>query len=210
MGIPIVSGASSDLWTIDPTSKAGRVSLYGPDGQALVYNSGSDRGIANILVRQTATTGAGASGWAIRSATSGKVLYITKIWLQLAFDGTGAASLMRCELIKGTGCTAMSGGNAVTPLLKRTSITNADVDCRVLDTGLTQTNITQGAAFWTASAPRVTFSATQSAPFPSFVLDFGDKPLELAQNEVLSLRNGPTNASVVGDTWFGGCEFYGG
>lgn len=37
VGAIIKSGATSDLWTIDPTSKAGRVTLYDTDGRSLAY-----------------------------------------------------------------------------------------------------------------------------------------------------------------------------
>ena len=97
----------------------------------------TNRGIADIRVVQSATTGSGVATWAFRNKTSGKKIYITRIWMQLFQSGTGAATEMQYEWVKGTGCTAMSGGNAVTPLNKRTAFTNPDVDIRVLDTGLT-------------------------------------------------------------------------
>ncbi|MEA2639818.1 MAG: hypothetical protein QOF51_1212 [Chloroflexota bacterium] len=116
---------------------------------------------------------------------------------------------MRYELIKGTGCTA-TNGNAVTPLMKRSSYTNPDVEVKLLDTGLTLTGVTLGSAFFACLWPRITHSATATANSASnpFVLDVGDQPIELAQNEVLAIRTEVT--SVVGDGVFGGCEFYGG
>lgn len=166
-------------------------------------------GIADIRVAQSATTAAGASVWAIRCATTGKTLKIRKIWMQLYFTGTGAATEMQYEWIKGVTCTAMSGGAAVTPLIKSTAyITNADVNVRVLDTGLTQTGISQGAAFFSCAWARLTHSATQAGGIsPPFVLDLADCPIELAKDEVLSLRQCTT--SVIGDTVIGGVEFYG-
>lgn len=174
-----------------------------PEAQAA-----EDRGIAHVSVIATATTAADASLWAIRNKTAAKTLFITRIWLQMSFNGTGAATEQRYALRKGISCTAMSGGAAVTPLLKRTAITNPNVDCRVLDTGLTQTGISQGAVFWSCAWARLTHSATQAGGIsPLFTLDF-QSPLELAQNEVLSLQN--VVAAVVGDSVFGACEFYGG
>ncbi len=171
---------------------------------------GTNKGVLDIRVAQSATTAAGASVWAVRNATAGKVIFITKIWIQLSFLGTGAATSMVYELIKGTGCTAMSGGSAVTALLKKAGVTNPDVDARVLDTGLTQTSISQGAAFWNMSHQRVTNGATQTSNTtgPMVLLDFSDDPIELVQNEVLSLRQAAT--SVIGDTVRGGVEFHGG
>lgn len=209
MGIPIVSGASADLLTIDATSKAARVTLYGPDGAPLVYTSTNDRFAADIRVKQTATTGAGAVVWAIRNKTSGRTIYIDKIILHLAQAGTGAATEMQYEFIKYTGVTALTSATAVTPLLKRTSIANADLDVGVLDTGITMTNGSAGAAFWNAYMQRVTHSATASADSTGapWVFDFGNFPIELAQNEALALRNVVT--AVVGDIVSGTCIGYG-
>ena len=167
-----------------------------------------NRGVADIRVVQSTTTSAGAAVWALRCATAGKVLYVTKIWMQFSFKGTGAATEMQYEWVKGTGCTGMTGGAAVTPLLKKTSITNADVDCSLLDTGLTQTAISQGTPFWNGYWSRLTHSATQGGVIANpFLIDFADVPLELAKNEVLTLRQVVT--SVANDCVSGGVEFYG-
>ena len=168
-------------------------------------------GIAAIKVVQSATTGAGAATWAIRNGTTtGKTLFIRKIWMQFIFSGTGAATEMQYEWIKGASCTAMSGGTAVTPLLRTSRVSHGDVDVRVLDTGLTQTGISMGSSFWIGGYQRVTHAATQTADTSSniFELDFGAYPIELQKNEVLTLRQLAT--SVIGDTVLGGVDFYGG
>jgi hypothetical protein len=186
----------------------GSVWVQTPQGDPTVYASSHDRGIARINVVQTAATAAWAYVWALRSATAGRTLYISRIWLQLWFNGTGAATEMIYVLCKGADCTAMSGGAAVTALLKRTAITNPDVDCRILDTGLTLTGVSLGGIFWRVAWSRLTHSATQAGVCsPQFVLDFGRQPIELSQNEVLVMQQAA--ASVVGDTIAGGVEFYG-
>lgn len=173
-----------------------------------VFAGSYDRGIARINVVQTAATAAWAYVWALRNPTAGRTLYINRIWLQLWFNGTGAATEMIYVLVKGASCTAMSGGATITTLLKRTSITNPDVDCWVLDTGLTLTGVSLGGIFWRTAWSRLTHSATQAGvASPQFVLDFGDKPIELAKNEVLVMQQAA--ASVIGDTIAGGVEFYG-
>jgi len=207
----IESGASVDLLTIDPTAKAARVLLYAPDGTPLVYPSLTGRSVANVLVRQSAATAAGASVWGLHEPTAGRTIYITKIWLKPSFDGAAALTHMRYELIKATGVTSFTGGVVVTPLIKRTSIGAPNAVARVLDTGLTLTGATFGGAFYTLNYQRILSGAALATTMgyitgPVHVLEF-NPPIELAQNEALAIRNGPTNASVIGDTLMGGVEF---
>ncbi len=172
---------------------------------------GTNRGIADIRISQSATTGAGAAVWAIRNKTAGKKIYISRIWMQLWQGGTGAATEMQYEWKKGTGTTVMSSGaTAVTPLLKRTATTNPDVEVYKLDTGLTMTGASHGAAFFNCVWARVTHSATATADIcsPQFTLDLLGDPIELLQNETLTLMQCTT--SVVGDSVSGGVEFHGG
>jgi len=201
----IKSGSSTDQWTIDPTN-AGRVTLYDANGN-LLSPLATRRSTANVLVRQSAATAAGAAVWAIRNPYSNIVISILNIYLQLSFDGTGTNVLMRYELIKGTGCTAMSGGVSVTPLIKRTSIGQSNAEIRVLDTGLTLTGVTFGSAFHTMTWGRMSASTSVQAPSPQHRLDCSKYPIELDQNEILAIRNGPTNNSVIGDTILGSVEF---
>jgi len=201
----IKSGNSTDQWTIDPTN-AGRVTLYDANGN-LLYPLATRRSVANILVRQSAATVAGAVVWAMRNPYSNIIVSIMRIYLQLSFDGIGAATLMRYELIKGTGCTAMSGGAIVIPLIKRTSIGQSNTDIHVLDTGLTLTGVTFGSAFHTVTWGRNTPSASIQAASSQHKLNYFTYPIELAMNEVLAIRNGPTNNSVIGDTILGSVDF---
>lgn len=172
-----------------------------------------DSSVYDLRVAQSATTAATAVVWAIRNsatAASKRILYVRKIWMQLWFKGTGAATEMQYEWIKGTGCTAIAGGGvAVTGLLKRTTLTNPDVDCQVLDTGLTMTGGALGSAFFNATMSRLTHSATQAGGIGGMIpLDFKEYPIELAANEFLALRQCTT--SVIGDCVSGGVEVYGG
>lgn len=167
------------------------------------------RGMVNILVRQTAATAAGVTVWAIQNPSATKTVLVKNCKIQLSFDGTGAASQMRYEWVKATGVTTFSLGVAVTPINLRTALGAPAAVVRVLDTGLTTTGGTFVSAS-TMTSNRVTFSATQAAQ--SLVWNTGmesvqNAPIELAQNELWGLRNGPTNASVIGDTVVGYCEF---
>lgn len=201
----IKSGASTDQLTVDPTSKAARVTLYDFAGNAILPTELA-RCTSNILVRQTATTAAGAAVWAIRNSSAARTVVILGVSFHCAFDGTGAATLMRYEFLKATTVTAFSGGTQVTSALHKTSLSAPLAETRVLDTGLTLTGAAFGGPIYTATHGRITPSATALAAGPQHVLPFsvmGMGPLELAQNECLVLRNGPTNASVVGDSVFG-------
>ena len=201
----IKSGSSTDQWIIDPTN-AGRVTSYDANGN-LLCPLVTRRSVAKILVRQSAATAAGAVVWAIRNPYFNITVSIMKIYLQLSFDGTGTNILMRYELIKGTGCTAMSGGAIVVPLIKRTSIGQSNTEIRVLDTGLTLTGVTFDSSFHTMTWGRMAPSTSVQSPSPPYLLDYSKYPIELATNEVLAIRNGPTNNSVIGDTVIGSVEF---
>ncbi len=208
--VEIKSGATSDLVTIGATSKALRVTMYDDNGMS-ISPAETFRGSANILVRQTAATAAGVCVWAIHNSSAIKTVQVLRIKYHLSFDGTGAASLMRYEWVKGTAVTVFSGGAAVTPAFLKTGISSAVSTVRVLDTGLTTTGLVAGGAVDGANMARLTFSATQAGGIgvPQ-VLDFATVqggPLELAQNEILCLRNGPANASVVGDTVLGSVQY---
>lgn len=163
------------------------------------------RGAANILVRQTAASAAGTVVWALRNSGS-RTIQIPRIFLQLSFDGTGAATLMRYELLKATGVTSITGGAAVTPSNFKTALSFNSVDCKVLDTGLTLNGASFGGPILTATQGRLTPSATaQSAGSPAYIdlPTLGMGPIELAPNEALVLRVGPTNVAVIGDSVFG-------
>jgi len=209
-GIEIKSGADSTVATVGTVSKALRVTLYDENANPVMPIE-TFRGSATILVRQSATTAAGACVWAIHNSSATKTVQILRIKYQLSFDGTGAASLMRYEWIKGTAVTTFSGGTLVTPAFLKTGINTAVSTVRVGDTGLTTTGLVAGGAVDMTNYARLTFSATQAGGIgPAHVLDFSSiqaGPLDLAVNEILCLRNGPTNASVIGDTVMGSVQY---
>jgi hypothetical protein len=206
----VKSGASSDQWTVDPTSKAGRVTLYDAAGNCLQPTELA-RGAVSIVVRQSAATAAGAVVWGLRNSSGTRTINVLRILFNLGFDGTGAATLMRYEFLKATGVTSFTGGAAVTPSIFKTALTQAvGADPRVLNTGLTLTGATFGGPLYTVGWGRLTPSATAQACGGEHVIDFaelGMGPFELAQNEVLCIRNGPTNPSVIGDTLTGSVFF---
>lgn len=211
VGAIIQSGATADLLTVDPTSLALRASLYDPNGNALVPKE-TYRGSVRILVRQSAATGAGAAVFGVYNSNGTKTVRVVKIRMQFGFDGTGAATNMRYEWIKATGITTFSGGTLETASQFRGAF-GAPVSAvaRTLDTGLTTTGATFGGPVAMFGWSRLTQSATQSGAWSSeFVLEQDPLrmgPIELANQEALILRNGPTNASVIGDTVLGAIYF---
>jgi hypothetical protein len=105
---------------------------------------------------------------------------------------------MKYEWIKGQTVSVFSGGVAVAPVNLRSSISNPDVDARLLDTGLTATGLSSVQTLGRSAWARLTHSATQAGGVSAQLrLDFGDCPLELAYQEVFGLRQLVT--SVIGD-----------
>lgn len=205
MGVEIKSGASTDLLTVDPLSKAARVTLYDVGGNPISRNS-SFNGAAVVNVRQTATTAAAAVVWGLYNSSSTVTFWISRINLQCFFDGTAAATLMKYELIKATSVTVFSAGTAVTPVKKITSQT-ALASVRVLDTGLTTTGIANVQVLGNLVMGRVTQTTTnyQQAPLLLDWTAINSGPISLVQNEILAIRQ--TVTSVIGDNCVGTVEW---
>jgi len=210
MSVKIISGVDSTLLTIDPTSKAARVTLYDSAGNELLPIPTAAYLIGISPTRQTVIDTAGGTFWAMRNNTSGRVIYIRRILLIVSFDGTAAATTSRFDLARFSGATP-SGGTAVTlpggAIKKRTGYGNSNLlDARwIAGTagGLTMTSITVEAAFASVGVSR---GVTGSVGVCS--LEFGDAGshpndrFELAVGEGLAIQAGVTG--VVGDM-FQGC-----
>lgn len=199
----IKSGTTADLLSVDPTSKAARVTLYDALGTPL-NSPDTFRGFYSVKVRQSAATGAGATVFAIWNGTAGKTINISSISLQLFFDGTAAATLMEYELLKATGVSAFSGGVVVTAAIKKGTLPPVSAVARILDTGLTLTGASFGAQIIDMAQGRVTQTTTNFASTlrPDNVFE---TPIELAFQEALVLRQVVT--SVIGDRIMGCVEF---
>lgn len=134
----IQSGATADLMTVDPTSKAARVTLYNSSGVE-IRQPPSGSYMAPINVRQTSAAAANVVVWNMRNpAGSAKTVYIRKISLSIAFDGTASAGItLRYKLLRyNTG--TYTGGTNVPVIKKATSMpATAVTDIAFLDTGLT-------------------------------------------------------------------------
>jgi hypothetical protein len=214
MPVQIQSGTSSSALTIDPVSKAARVTLYTTDGSPL-HPQDAYRGIVSISVRQLLTSGAaqGSAVWAIHNVTGTKTINIKQVQIQMFFDGTAAATLMKYEFVKATGVTSLTGGTAVVPLAKKTSIsTTAAAKVMVFDGSANLS--APGAIYGGVMCPLVSGRVTQTALSFSSTLstmsfeNFREFPIELAANEMLALRpSAGWTGTVIGDNIVGYVEF---
>lgn len=164
-----------------------------------------------VNVRQSAATAASSIVWGLHNPSATKIICIRSAALQLFFDGTAAATLMKYELVKYTGVTSFSLGVVVTGMHKRTSLSGAVVGvARVLDTGLTATGGTAQAVVPVGAMGRVTQTATNFQCAWAMPLSANERgtinamSIELAQNELLAIRQSAT--SVIGDNIVGYVE----
>lgn len=185
----IQSGATTDLWTIDPTSNAGRVTLYDSAGLE-TGKPPTGAFLAGINIRQAAATAAPATVWAMRNVSGPATAYIRHIRLIVSFDGTASAgNTLRYDLQRFDTATP-TGGTAVTVVKKRSAYAASNVsDVRFADAGLTTTGVVFGATFHTVGVPvSVTNQCTEQD------LDFStsgeryNAPFELASGEGLCIR----------------------
>jgi len=193
----IQSGATADLWTIDPTSNAGRVTIYDSAG---LETSKPPTGayIANVNIRQTAVTAANSTVWAMRNVAGPLTVYIRHIRLIVSFDGTAAATTTLRYDIERFDTATPTGGTAVTVVKKRSTYATSNVtDVRFLDTGLTTTSVAFGAAFHTIGlAASVTNGGMEQDLDFTTALERYNAPFELASGEGLCIRLNV--AAVVG------------
>lgn len=112
---------------------------------------------APVFIRQSAATTAGNTVWALRmDPSSTKLIYIDEIDLTLSFDSANPATRTTlfynlCKLQDAT----PSGGILLNDVKMDTSNAAADTIIRQLDTGLTTTGVTFGAAMTTFGVPAV-------------------------------------------------------
>jgi hypothetical protein len=190
----IQSGATADLLTIDPTSKAARVTLYNTDGVA-ASTALSGSYVAPVNIRQTAATGAGGTVWAMRNG-SARDICIRGLELAIIFDGSSSSVTVKYELARFSGATP-TGGAAITIIKKKASYPPSSVvDIRFLDTGLTTTGVTFATSFFVIGLP-ISASAVSRDGDPVFKV-FGEEHscFVLEANEGLCIRL--TNAAVIG------------
>jgi len=204
----IKSGATSDLLTIDPTSKAARTSLYDSSGLEL---SGPPYGsyMAQIDLRPGAiVAGASVALWSMRNLSS-RTAYLRRLKLFAGyFAATVTATVAQFGLARFRTATP-TGGNAITVVPKRTSYGSSGVtDVRQIapsaTAGLTTTGVAFDAVFAFFGYPRqpVTtygaggFMVSVDLPWKEALEPFS--AIELAPNDGLAILI-PNIATVAGD-----------
>jgi len=194
----IQSGATSDLWTIDPTSKAGRATLYDSLGNELIAKPTEGSFLASVLVRQSTTTAADAIVWSLFNASSTVKVRIRSIRLEMLFDGTAAAATSRSYYIERTTTAAPTAGTAITPAKKRSADAGSITDVRFLDTGLTKGTMGVTASpFFRIALPISVTGNVQALPLPLHLM--GERiiaPILLVQNEGIGIFINDTNTTA--------------
>lgn len=201
----IKSGAGGTTLTVDSGSNAARVTLYDVNGSA-VRPTPTGTYMAPVSMRFTGTTASGSSVWSIRAGASLSV-YIRRIFLAAAFDGTAAATSAFYELHR-FGTATPSGGTAGTVIKKDNLYGGSTLaDFRQSATGgaLTVTSVVFETALASLVNPR---GATGGSCVMN--VDFTTSPesrpfLVLAPNEGLAIQIAAT--AVVGDGLAGFIEW---
>lgn len=203
----IQSGATTDLWTVDPTSKAGRITLYDSSGNELIKKPSAGSYVANILIRQSATTAANTMVWSIFNTSSTIFNRIRALRLLMMFDQTATAATTKAYYLQRIATAVPSGGTAITPTKKRSGDTGAVADIRFADTGYTTTSMTTVASPFCKIAVPISVTAV-IAPMPMPLHVMGERlfsPIELGQNEGIGIFLNETAA--IGQGIAGYVEF---
>ena len=197
----IKSGATADQLTIDPNSKASRVTEYDSSGVELYKTPTGSYLIPISMGRQTAAIAAGSYIWAFRNGAS-KIIRLRRIVLITSFDGTAAASTQIYQLMR-FGNATPSGGSAITIVKKKTTFGASTVaDARQNPAAaLTIAGVVFETVGMCIQQPR------QLAPLQqlNIPLDQSNNVYELQPNEGLAINL--LVVGVIGDTIAGFMEF---
>jgi hypothetical protein len=184
----IRSGATTDELTVDPTSKAARVTQYGALGTP-VYGSYVGAYMTKIEIVPT-TLNAGTTYFSMRNLGT-KDIHIHRILLYSSFSGVNAATRSIFEIERFTTATP-TAGTAQTAVKKATSFPTSNVtDIRFAPGGLTTTNVVFGDPF---TLVNVTNQLSYQTAFQIEYPEEQDNRLILAANEGLCIR---ANTAIV-------------
>lgn len=212
----IKSGATTDIWTIDATSKAGRVTMYDTGGTPI--NPAYSTFMSRIEVVPTLLT-TGTTYWTMKNTASGggKTAYIRAMSLNIALivnsataTTAGVRNALEFERFTGTTPTA---GTAIAAIKRRTADATATVvtDIRFAAGGVTTTGVSFDIPFLITQVVTPTINAVNQgvAAFATQQLDYTNGGEEgriaLAPGEGLAIRaSGAVNAglSLYGSIWW--------
>jgi len=222
----IQSGASADLLTVDPTSKAARGTLYDSGGRELSPISTGSYTLG-FQVRHTTAAAANISVLNMRGPPS-KTAYVKRIHGVIGFDGTAlaASGTLRYGIYRGNGAVnTTAGGSRVAPDpsegKKRSSYVNWTLNEFAYDlngTGLTTTGITfETQPLHILHIPVVSTQVAAAATsntqgcYQAFDLNWErydglDQAVELGSNQHLTIRV-LTVAAIIGLSISGSIEW---
>lgn len=197
MSIQVRSGATTDLLTVDATSKAGRVTLYNTAGTALavIPSTLQTSRTAALLYRYVLVDQAGQAGaynWLALNnpAASGKNIALLSVEVQI-YSVAAAATKNSTTLVH---CTAVAtGGASDTANIARLLSSQAAPVATVLITNPTITAGKQIKAF--AAAGVITAAGTYNAPDVQYRPNQEDYQFIALPTEGFALRQ-----TVAGDT----------
>lgn len=191
----IQSGATADELTVDPTSKAARVTLYDAAGNPINPQKPT-KFFLPITIDVSVIQAANSYIWAIRNGATKKMI-IDYLLLNLGFRGTAAATSQVFELVRFSGAN-MAGGTGYTLGSSISRKTSTGVNSTVQDarfSGAAALTVS-GVVFEPQSMSAVGVSRSVSGQ--QVAVDLNKLDIELLPNEGLAIR--ATAATVVGDT----------
>lgn len=192
----IQSGASSDLLTIDPTSKAARVTPY--DSLANEHAPFPSPGAyaLPINIDQTAATAANSTVWAMRNGASNKI-FLRRLLLNIVFDGTAAAGLTLRYMLARFSAATPTGGTSIPAIKMQTTFAASTLaDARFLDTGLTTAGVVFETEWATLSIPASITGGVVNWPCPFIGSNEAKESFVLNPNEGLAIRL--QSAAIIG------------
>lgn len=174
----IQSGAGVDVATVDPSSKALRVTLYNPDGATHDKEFTGNYSVPVEVIPTTLTDG--TTYFSMRNLGT-KDCWLHKIRVKLGFSGTAAASRSLFQLRRFSGATP-TGGTALTPVkFDNTYPASSMTDIRYAPGGLTTTGCVFEQRFETVGVTNQ-LNNDQAAG-----IDFGDHKFLLAPGEGIAV-----------------------
>lgn len=203
MGFQLQSGVDASLATVDPTSKALRVTLYDTLGVEVNKAPIGSYLLPINMGRLTAAIAANSLIWSVRNAVgSGKTVKIRRILSNVAFDGTAAATTALYDWVRFSAATP-TGGTAMTVIKKRNSApASAVTDARFnAAAALGVAGVVFETSFFSIGNQRqVAAGKTADLRFEVSGQDYDN--FELAPGEGMGIRL--NQVAVIGDSISGG------